>query len=190
MKIILGSQSLSRAKILQDMEYAFDTMSADIDEKAIRDQDPYKLTLALAHAKADALVKRISEPALIITSDQVAVCNGTIREKPTNTAEAEAFLHSYSHHPAETITSVVVTNTETGKRFEGTDHAAVWFRFLPNDVIKQLIDEGDVFRCAGWFSVEGPLLKKYRERVEGTIDSIMGLPKHLVKELLCRAQEK
>jgi septum formation protein len=69
MHIILGSQSHGRRELLSAMGYAFAVMPAHIDEQAIRAKDPATLTLALAHAKADALLPQIHEPALLITSD-------------------------------------------------------------------------------------------------------------------------
>ena len=36
----------------------------------------------IANAKADALLSKVTEPSILITSDQVIVCNGVIREKP------------------------------------------------------------------------------------------------------------
>ena len=56
MKLILGSASPRRKKILQGMGYKFDVIVPDIDEKAIRDPDPEKLVLKLANAEADALI--------------------------------------------------------------------------------------------------------------------------------------
>lgn len=54
------------------------------------------------------------EAALVITSDQVIVYQGQIREKPEDEAQAREFLRSYEHHPAEAIVGVAVTNTKTG----------------------------------------------------------------------------
>ncbi|CAH2052193.1 unnamed protein product [Thlaspi arvense] len=51
-KLILGSSSIARRKILTDMGYQFAVMSADIDEKSIRNEKPEELVLALAKAKA------------------------------------------------------------------------------------------------------------------------------------------
>jgi septum formation protein len=73
MHIILGSQSQGRRELLSAMGYAFAVMPANIDARVIRSEDPGVLTLALAHAKADALLPQIHEPALLITSDQVVV---------------------------------------------------------------------------------------------------------------------
>ncbi|KAL0369079.1 UNVERIFIED_CONTAM: hypothetical protein Scaly_1126800 [Sesamum calycinum] len=58
-KIILGSSSVARKKILADMGFEFTTVSADIDEKAIRKEKPEDLVMALAEAKANAIVGKL-----------------------------------------------------------------------------------------------------------------------------------
>lgn len=77
-KIILGSKSIARRKILAEMGYEFTIMTADIDEKAIRKEKPEELVMALAEAKADAIISRLqiadkevndTEPTLLIASD-------------------------------------------------------------------------------------------------------------------------
>lgn len=184
MKIILGSQSTYRRKIMEESGIPFEAMSADIDEKAIRFPNPQTLTLALAHAKADALLARITEPALLITTDQVVLHNNTILEKPESADEARSFLRTYADAPVQTIAAVVVTNTETDKRHEGIDIATTYFKSIPEETIEALIQKGDLFYCCGGFTVEDPLLKKYIEKIDGTIDSIMGLPLELTRRLL------
>jgi len=184
MYIILGSQSQGRRELLAAMGYAFAVMPAHIDERAIRSEDLGALTLALAHAKADARLPQIHEPALLITSDQVVVWQGTIREKPAHAEEAHAFLRGYAEGPAETVTAVVVTHTATGVRQQGVDRATVWFRRIPEEVIAQVIARGEVFAHAGGFSITDPLLEAYIERVDGTAESVIGLPTALTRRLI------
>lgn len=186
MKIILGSQSSGRKQVLEKMGYQFEVMPADIDEKAIRFDDPVKLTLALANAKADTILPRIKEPAILIASDQVVVCNGNILEKPENESEVSQYLKMYEKHPAETVTSVTVVNTDSGKRADGTDIAKIWFSAIPDDVIHQYVLTKDPFYNAGAFSHEHPLLAPYVIRIEGESESIIGLPKRLTEELIRR----
>jgi len=188
MKIILGSQSQGRQQILREMGYEFEVMTADIDEKAIRFEDPKELVLALASAKADELQKRISEPALLITGDQVVVCDDEIREKPRDAAEARKFLQSYAQHPAEIVNAIAVTNTQTGKRLTEVDTSKIYLKPLPEDVIEKLILQGDVFTQAGGFSVRNPLIEPLVERIDGTIDSVEGLPRELTERLLKEAE--
>lgn len=79
-KIILGSSSVARRKILSDMGFEFTTMSADIDEKAIRKEKPEDLVMTLAEAKADAIVGKLkiignqekdAKPTVVISADTV-----------------------------------------------------------------------------------------------------------------------
>lgn len=184
MRYVLGSSSKPRQQLFTEMGYEFEAISPNIDEKAIRDENPEKLVLAIARAKADALKERISEPAILITSDQVVVWNRQIREKPENEEEAKEFLKSYSEHPAETVTGIVVTNTATNKQVEGIDNAKMYFKPLPDEVIYELIKEGEVMWCSGGFMGEHQLLQSYIDHLEGSIDSIMGFPKGLVNKLI------
>lgn len=188
MKIILGSQSKSRRVILERAGFAFEARSADIDEKAIRDTDPLKLTLALAHAKADALVSKITEPALLITSDQVVACDGTIIEKPETAENVREFFLNFEKHLVEIVTAVVVTNTATNRCVDGVDVARIWFRPVPKQILEELIGEPMTYTHAGGFSVEDPRLRDYFEKIEGAKDSIMGMPLELTKRLLAEAE--
>ena len=189
MKIILGSQSVVRKKILEKMGYEFEVMSADIDEKSIRFDDPVKLTMVLANAKADALVPRLDKDVILITSDQVVVCSEMILEKPVDREEAKYFISLHLGHYSETVTSVVVTNTSTGKRFAGTDIARIYFGNIPESVADEYIATGDPFLHAGGFDHEHPLIRPFVRKIEGEPESISGLPVRLTEELIKLAKE-
>jgi predicted house-cleaning NTP pyrophosphatase (Maf/HAM1 superfamily) len=60
---------------------------------------------------------QVPEEALVITSDQVIVYEGQVREKPEDESQCREFLRSYASHPAEAIVGVAVTNTKTGSTF-------------------------------------------------------------------------
>ncbi|KAH7524093.1 hypothetical protein FEM48_Zijuj06G0082400 [Ziziphus jujuba var. spinosa] len=77
-KIILGSSSVARRKILAEMGYDFTIMTADIDEKSIRREKPEGLVMAIAEAKADAIISKLqtidnekkdAEPTVIVAAD-------------------------------------------------------------------------------------------------------------------------
>ena len=191
MRIILGSESKGRQKVLREMGFNFDVMSADIDEKAIRHDNPVEFTLALARAKAQALIAVIIEPALLITSDQIKIYGGKIREKPVDKIQADRFLKSYhSEHPIKTITSVVVTNTRLGIQAEGTDTAKIWFYKICGQVVDEYIKSGDAFLYAGAFNHEHSLLSPYVAAIDGERESILGLPRQLTVELMERVQKQ
>lgn len=184
MKIILGSQSTGRRQMMEEMGLEFEVTVSGIDEKAIRFEDPSELVTALAKAKAAALLDRISGPAILITSDQVAVCEGEIREKPASEEEARRFLESYARFPVRTMTAVAVTDTENGRQFVGIDIAAVRFSTFTSDEIEAIIASGEAFGLAGAFTIQGEKWEKHILEIEGTRDSIIGLPKELTRRLL------
>jgi predicted house-cleaning NTP pyrophosphatase (Maf/HAM1 superfamily) len=143
-RIILGSSSSSRRQIMDELAaqhgLAYDVVTADIDEKAIRLPEPRDLVLRLAHAKADAVLAKLAAAAaaagggvaaaappagLLLTCDQVVVHEGRILEKPADEAEAREFVAGYARAPASTVGSVVCTDLRSGRRLEAVDVAEV-----------------------------------------------------------------
>lgn len=184
MKIILGSQSVGRRRMLEEMGLKFEIMAADIDEKAIRQNNPKKLVLSIANAKADFLLAKISEPVILITGDAVVLCNGKVLEKPENEKEAREFLQAYGKYPAQTVTAVLATNTKSGKRAGAVDTAKVYFSSFGEKEINEIIKQGQVFKFAGGFMVEEEPWQKHVLRIEGARDSVIGLPKEITKNLI------
>eukprot|EP00173_Palmaria_palmata_P005415 Plantae.Rhodophyta-Palmaria_palmata.ctg9586.p1 GENE.Plantae.Rhodophyta-Palmaria_palmata.ctg9586~~Plantae.Rhodophyta-Palmaria_palmata.ctg9586.p1 ORF type:complete len:216 (+),score=32.18 Plantae.Rhodophyta-Palmaria_palmata.ctg9586:36-683(+) len=195
---ILGSGSWSRRTILADIIPTFATACADIDESAIRDADARKLVLLLGRAKADALIDSSALSAavsslpkrpcsLLITGDSVVTHKGQILEKPSSKGEARRFLESYATGPATTVSSVVVTDLESGARWEGVAEAEVHFRKMPDDVIEELIETGGSMESAGGLRIEHPKVERYTDYVLGEKSAVMGFSKGLVEDLLLKA---
>ena len=191
--LVLGSGSSSRALILRELDLAFEVFKPDIDEKAIRFDDPKELVLALGKAKAAELqfgkhAEEMKERgALILTGDQVVVCDGKILEKPESEAEARNFISSYADHPPSTVGSCVVTDAVSGRQWSAVDVATVHFTPIPGSTVDELIAEGEVFYCAGGLMVEHPKVEPHVERMDGSIDSVMGFCKETIVRLLEQA---
>lgn len=190
MKVILGSSSAGRKLIMDELSkeigFEFEIVSPDIDEKAIRSKNPEDLVMAIANAKADALISKIQEPAILITSDQVVLCKDKIREKPVSEEEAREFLQSYADSHPKTLGAVVVVNTLTGKRASGFQRSTVYFKPFPKEIIDEHIRSGMSMRGAGGFCMHDPILKDYTGHIVGGYDSAVGLSKELVKKLIAR----
>lgn len=169
---------------MENMGYEFEVMVSDIDEKAVRSEDLRELPLLIARAKAEALLPKIEESVILITSDQVLIYNEELREKPKDAEEAKKFLRSYGSHPAESVTAVVTINTKTGKRAEGIDIAKAHFKKIPENIIDEFIQKEIALHCAGGFTIKDPLIAPYIDSVEGTYESIEGLPIELTKKLI------
>ncbi|XP_009103514.1 7-methyl-GTP pyrophosphatase isoform X1 [Brassica rapa] len=173
-KLILGSQSMARKKILGEMGYDFTIVTADIDEKAIRRDNPQDLVVALAQAKADEIISKLGGqsqfaqdplPTLLITADTVVVYKGVIREKPTSKEEARQFIKGYSGSHGGVVGSVIISNLKTGVQRAGWDKAEVYFREIPAKVIDDLIDDSITFKVAGGLTLEHPLISPFIDTV-------------------------
>ena len=180
--IILGSSSKWRADIVRSHGVPIhDIVSPDIDEKAIRTDDPCELTMRIAQAKMEAVKAQVNYPAILITCDQVIVWKDQVREKPVSHEECRQFLRSYAEAPAKAVSSLVVLNTQTQQQLEAISVSIQYFKPLDEDKIDQLILQGDVLTCAGGFTIEHMqdylgLLVGERETIEGmSIASLKGL---------------
>jgi len=182
--IILGSQSKYRKGVLEELGFEFQTMSADLDEKSIRDDDPSQLVLKLGRAKNDALKDKIGPNDILITSDQVTGYKGEIREKPVDYEEARIFLKDYSNSDLATYTSLVIYNKTNGKQAEAVDVVSVYFNEIPDSDIHAILDKKYILNCGGGFMIEDPILLKHVKKIEGDIKSVMAMPPKLLEKLL------
>lgn len=166
---------------MEEMGLEFEVMPADIDEKAIRHDDPRKMVLAIAQAKADALKSRIRESKILVTADTVVIWQNEVREKPKDKQEAIAFLRSYNDAPAEVVTGIVVTNLATGKTVTAVDGSVVHFKHHTDAEIDEWVADGHVLNYAGAFTL---LDSGHHERIDGTLEGILGLPKELTQKMI------
>ena len=186
--VVLGSSSSSRRKIMELLEWPFEVMVPDIDEKAIRCDNHLELPLLIARAKAAALLNRLvtaaasapaddkGEPFVLITSDQIVYFNGEVREKPVNEEEALSFLSSYSASAVQTVSATVATHWPSGRQASDVDVATVLWKEIPDDVVRRVVARGEIFASAGGFRVEDVDLNPLILDIEGGVDSVMGLP--------------
>lgn len=61
------------------------------------------------------------------------------------------------------------------------------FKPIPEAVIEQLVEEGEIFQCAGGLMIEHPLITPLITSMAGTEDAIQGLCKDTVLNTLLKA---
>lgn len=213
--LILGSGSFTRKLILREMGVDFVVVTRSIDERSLGDRErdaPEELVTQLAHAKMDHLLKEIQagncaddlpdrsgpKPGerLVMTADQVVTCNGKILEKPDDVEQAKRFVQEYGRSPCSTVGAVVFAHVPSQTRVSALHKATIHFRStLTGEAANQLVDdliedEAPVLSCAGGLMIEHPLTKNYVERIDGSEDSVMGLCKLTVLDLLASMRTK
>ena len=211
--LILGSASFTRKLILKQMGIDYHILVRPIDEKEVgyRDTDsPEALVQAVAQAKMNHLIQEIISgncdqdlPPLqdndndtngtewiVFTADQVVTCEGRILEKPESITQAKEFVTQYGKHPCSTVGCVVMTHLPSRTSISGIHTATV--HFLPtltpevaSTMIDTLIEQNEpILSCAGGLMIEHPLTQQYVDRIEGNMDSVMGLCPETVRRLL------
>jgi septum formation protein len=165
MKIVLASESPFRRRGLDMIGIAYETCPSHINEKAIRDDDPARLTLKLADAKARHVGRQYPE-AIIVAGDAVAAKGKRIFEKPRDKTEAASFLEELSGNEFQFITSLAVLNSQTGRILSVAESLNITFRRLTGTEIIRYIDRYDVLNYAGAF--EDDAVHLFGERIEGS----------------------
>lgn len=168
--LVLGSTSFSRKAVLAAAIYpeTFDTYSPDIDEGAIKHDNPLTLPSLIAKAKAEELLPLLAgkypNGCILVTSDQIVLtADNKVTGKPSDEAEAIQFLRGISGSFARTVSAVCVVNTRTSEWYEGVDVTQLDFApYNEEELQAALVPKHGV--------PISQLLPKIVEKHDGTID--------------------
>ena len=182
MELILASTSSYRKALLQRLHISFRCVAPDIDEAPLPAEEPADLACRLAHAKAAAVAAR-SPSALVIGSDQVAVCGDRILGKPGDAAAAQQQLQASSGRQVLFYTSVAVLAPDQPAQVE-TLETAVCFRTLTAADIERYLQLEAPWDCAGSFKAESLGITLFEWISGNDPTALEGLPLILTARLL------
>lgn len=141
---------------------------------------------------------RPPDPALVISADTVVVSrDGRILEKPRDRADHIRMLrHLRDTRVHSVLTSVCVLAPREDAQHPGyvlethTEETKVHFAResdgLPDDVIEAYVSTGEGIDKAGGYAVQGIGGMLLVERVDGSVDNVVGLP---VRQTLALAEK-
>lgn len=173
-QLVLASTSPFRQQLLEKLSLPFRTQSPICDETPLPGESPQDLVLRLAQTKAESC--SLTQPSLVIGSDQVCVIDGEIVGKPLSREQAIQQLLSQSGKSIDFYTGLAVFNSQTGQTLSKLDTFRVHFRQLSQAQIEYYVDVEQPFYCAGSFKSEGLGIALF-ERLEGKDpNTLIGLP--------------
>lgn len=173
--IVLASGSAYRAALLQKLHIDFVCYPSDIDENIYLDHSAEQRALYLSQAKALAIAKRFSNH-LIIGSDQVAMCDGQILNKPGNRENAIQQLTQQSGKSVTFYTGLSVLDTTTNKSLSTVERCTVHFKTLSDTQIQHYVDLEQPFDCAGSFKSEALGIALFSRIEANDPNTLIGLP--------------
>jgi MAF protein len=173
--LVLASTSPFRRALLQRLGIDFVTLSPDVDETPQADEDAGSLVTRLSEAKARAAASRYPD-ALIIGSDQVAVCGEEVLGKPGSHDKACRQLGRLSGQRVTFLTGLCLL--DSGRQTVRTDLIpySVTFRELDPEQIDRYLRVEQPYNCAGSFKSEGLGISLFESMQGDDPTALIGLP--------------
>lgn len=184
-RFILASQSPRRRELLTQIGVKqFDILVPEADESYDPTLTPQEIVSSICRKKAVAARALAGDDeAIIITADTMVFLDGLRLGKPRDEADAAAMLRALSGRTHEVCTGVSIVQGE--KIITEAETTAVTFRFLTDAEIAAYIRSGDPMDKAGSYGIQGkPAL--FVKGIEGCYFNVMGLPLHLLGQMLRR----
>ena len=181
--IILGSGSPRRKELLGELGLEFVVDTKNTFEEVYSDGTPEEqIPEVLAEGKSLGFHRELTDNEKLITSDTLVLCEGRVMGKPRDREDAVDMLKALSGKSHKVITAVTFRNSERIKTV--SDTAIVHFKELKDNEIDYYIDNYRPFDKAGAYGIQEWIGYIGIDRIEGSYFTIMGLPVHLVYELL------
>lgn len=179
--LILASASAFRAMLMRNAGLEFDTVPANIDERAVEEplqkaeMDAAGIAEILARAKADEVSARM-QGGYVIGADQTLSLEEEILHKPADLEAARRRLLLLSGRTHQLHSAICLTR----------DRKCLWSQVETSHIRFRKLDPGFVGRhlaivgetalaSVGAYRFEGPGIQLV-ERYEGDFFSILGLP--------------
>lgn len=173
--LVLGSTSPFRKEILAKLQLPFECAKPDIDESEHIGETPQALVERLAIEKAKAVSSQFHD-ALIIGSDQVAVCEGEILGKPHNFANGVKQLSKFSGKAITFYTGLCLYNSKSKKTTALVEPFIVHFNELTQTEIANYLKAEQPYNCAGSFKSEGLGICLFKKLEGDDPNTLIGLP--------------
>lgn len=186
-KLVLASQSPRRRELLEQAGFAFTVSPLQISEIPDENLNLTDQVRDIARRKADGWLEQAKpsekQGILLLTSDTVVVLDDTLLGKPKDQNENLSFLRQLSGRVHEVITAVCLVEGETGDLVLGHDVARIHFRDLSEDEMRLYVESENGLDKAGGYGIQSEA-GKFVAKLEGSFDTVMGLPVKLVSDLI------
>lgn len=171
--IRLGSNSPTRAKILNSFNINFIQNGGNFDEDSIKTTNPKEFCYLATKGKFDELYNKYGiDDIPLLVADSVVTCDNKLLRKAKDYEDAKTMLELQSGN----CTSVITCMIYKSKNIELIDISITSYEFSKFDEKEVLnyLNSGECFGKAGAIMVEG-FCKPYIKSVKGLESTAMGL---------------
>jgi len=182
--VVLASKSPRRHQLLAGLGIDFEVHCAEVDECLSMDNfSPAQLVEYLSRQKAHAVAEKYDLGKTIIIGGDTLVClDDKIIGKPSNKSEAIHILQQLSSKKHTVVSGLCILHKDLV--LCNHDVTEVYFKLLKDDEIMYYIDTYHPFDKAGAYGIQEWIGYHAIERINGSFYNVMGLPTHLLWEML------
>lgn len=181
-ELILASASPRRKELLTQIGLQFEIVVSEAEEVIEKGNTAENAVKKLAYDKANWVAKKYPSK-VVLGADTVVVSGSQIMGKPQNDWEAYKMLRALSGTKHKVLTGVAVICKEKGKVIVDHSITDVFFKKLSEEEIHGYIATGEPFDKAGGYGIQG-IGSCLVEKIHGCYFNVVGLPIHLVVEIL------
>jgi septum formation protein len=181
-RLVLASASPRRHDLLTTAGVEFDVDAPSIDETLRTGERPRDYVARMAREKAFAAARRYPTRP-VLAADTIVVLDDRVFGKPSDADDAVRMLEALSGRAHVVMTAVAVV--EGGSSRSGLAETSVWFRRLSAVEVRAYVATGEPLDKAGAYAIQGGA-GAFVERVDGAMDTVIGLPVGLALDLLHR----
>jgi len=183
-KLILASKSPRRLEILENVGISPEVIVSEVDEDIVdKTLPPERYVMELANLKSSVVAKKLSS-GIVLGADTIVVNGEKILGQPKDRNEAYSMLTELSGRAHDVITGVSIIDIDNGrKNIVDFQKTKVYFKSLSNEEINRYIDSGEPMDKAGAYGIQGRA-GVFVEKIDGCYFNVVGLPIHMVYEML------
>lgn len=181
-KIILASASPRRSELLQGLGLAFHIHPSEADEVIAEGTKPDDAVKLLSLLKAQSVASHYNE-GIVIGSDTIVVCDGSILGKPHNDEDALRMLSLLQGRSHFVYSGITIVDASTGLYRVAYSRTEVWMKQLTEHILQRYILTGEPRDKAGSYAIQG-YGATLVERIDGDYFTVVGLPLRLLSDML------
>ncbi|MFT3663106.1 MAG: nucleoside triphosphate pyrophosphatase [Gordonia sp. (in: high G+C Gram-positive bacteria)] len=202
-RVLLGSASPARRRVLRDAGIDPLVLISDLDEDALvaglAGAAPATVVTTLAQAKAEAIIAAVltsdddeiaavAADGVILTCDSMLLLDGELAGKPKTPEVARARWRAMRGRRGDLLTGHCVTRMSGGAAVDtavDTMGTVIRFSAVSDTVIDRYVATGEPLQVAGAFTLDG-LGGWLLDGIDGDPSSVIGISLPLTRELLDR----
>lgn len=162
----------------------YELIPSNFDERLDDNRPTEQVAIELALGKALDVAQKYPG-SVVIGSDTIVTIDGKQLGKPSGTEEAYEILKKLSGTAHSVTTAVVVVRLSDNIQLVGVDTTTVYFKPYDETAVKQYVETGDSLDKAGAYGIQSGAATLV-DHIEGHYDTVVGLPTHLLVELLTK----